>query len=167
MLKKIAELGLPLKRCGANTSCNCLTDWVRRLQLNGTFDLMGKDTAEANVNIAHLRTLTTLTELQLKWHKFSDEGMHAFENMINMTSLDLTGCEMKGPGFKHLSRMHKLKRLYFSFSPTVTNESLGYVAQLTSLRMLEMQYCEHISDEGAAKLSTLTDLTRINFHGCR
>eukprot|EP00029_Vermamoeba_vermiformis_P001026 TRINITY_DN11196_c0_g1_i1.p1 TRINITY_DN11196_c0_g1~~TRINITY_DN11196_c0_g1_i1.p1 ORF type:complete len:431 (-),score=123.90 TRINITY_DN11196_c0_g1_i1:61-1353(-) len=150
VLKKIAELGLPLKR----------------LQLNGTFDLMGKDTAEANVNIAHLRTLTTLTELQLKWHKFSDEGMQAFENMINMTSLDLTGCEMKGPGFKHLLRMHKLKRLYFSFSPTVTNEALGYVAQLTSLRALEMQYCEHITDEGAAKLSTLTDLTRINFHGC-
>jgi len=150
-LKTIGELGLPL----------------RTLILNGAFALMGSNTQEANVNISHLKTITSLTDLQLKWHRFGDEGMATFENMINMTNLDLTGCEMKGAGFKYLLKMNKLKKLYFSFSPTVTDEAFPHVAQITSLDTLELQYCDHITDEGTAKLANLKDLIRINFHGCK
>jgi F-box/leucine-rich repeat protein 14 len=137
------------------------------LKLNAAFPLMGSNTEEANQNIMHLRPLTTLQDLQLKWHKFSDDGMRAFENMVNMTNLDLTGCEMVGSGFRYLTKMTNLKRLFFSFSPTVTNEAFEHIAHLTTLEWLELQYCQHVTDEGAAKLSTLKNLVRINFHGCK
>jgi Leucine-rich repeat (LRR) protein len=135
--------------------------------LNAAFALMGNNTEEGNKNILHLRPLTTLQDLQLKWHRFGDEGMKAFENMVNMTNLDLTGCEMVGSGFEYLRNMKNLRRLFFSFSPKVTDEAFKHIAHLTTLEWLELQYCDHMTDEGIEKISTLTNLVRINLHGCK
>ena len=140
---------------------------LRHLELNSFhFDAAG---------LACLRGLTSLQSISLTHMEIDDRGLACFESLANLKRLHCYVCGgITDRGMEHLANLKDLTflRLYREDTllkpdlkvPTVTNDGLKYLKNLTKLEYLQI-FGQNITDDGLANLQSLANLKSLGLSG--
>jgi len=100
--------------------------------------------------LAHLKWLTDLSELDLHSTSVSDAGLAHIERLIKLERLELRGTPVTDAGLARLKGLVNLGFLNLSFTP-VTDAGLVHLKALTKLTSLNLQGTS-VTDAGVRKL---------------
>ena len=109
-----------------------------------------------DADLAVLKELTKLQELDLTATAVTDGGLVRLEGLTNLQSLNLTGTKISDAGLLHLGGLAELQKLNLSDTP-ITGAGLVHVAGLTKLQSLGLNRTR-IADAALVHLEGLTEL---------
>ncbi|MBS4163198.1 hypothetical protein PRO82_000496 [Candidatus Protochlamydia amoebophila] len=95
-----------------------------------------------------------------------------FEKIINSFSKEIEALDFSNNA--HLTDAHlltlknceNLKILHLEVCQTITDDGLAHLAPLTGLQHLDLSYCDNLTDAGLAHLTPLTALQHLDLRGC-
>ncbi len=117
-----------------------------------------------DAGLAHLKTLTSLTSIELCGTNITDTGLAHLGNLTSLTSIELYGRNITDAGLVHLSKLTLLSSLNLSVCRNITDAGLTHLSKLTLLSSLNLSRCDKITDAGLLYLGTLTSLTSLNLN---
>jgi len=103
---------------------------LRELELGGG--------AISDAGLAHLTQLPKLDYLLLWGHAFGDGAMRHVAEIPHLTNLNVSGLNLSNRGIQHLAGAPKIEVLNLYGVEGITGLSLQYLADLKSLRMLNL-----------------------------
>ena len=104
--------------------------------------------------VAPLKSLGTLTYLDLRWVRMNDASMTYLRPLVNLESLRLPDNEASRHGFSCLQGMSRLK----SFTGRIDDEHTPEIAVLQQLESLDIGSGSMLTDAGLTDLGRLTRL---------
>jgi len=135
--------------------------------------------------LIHLSTLTNLSSLDISRTKASDEGVRSLLPLSNLTNLALAGCPISNhgvgvlapalsnlitlnlewcavgdAGFQSLTSLANLSELNAGYS-LIGQRGLMALGGLSGLESLNLDSCDHVTDQGAVSLRLLLHLKRL------
>lgn len=128
-----------------------------------TLRLSGKDggTTVDDEGLVALAKLTKLKVLGLDFLWVSEKGLEGLGELQDLEELYLAQTLVDDGSLATLARFPRLKKLRIS-KTQVTGEGLTHLAKLTQLEELDLSECSQLEDDGLARLSGMTQLTRLN-----
>lgn len=116
-------------------------------------------------DLEYLAQRVSVTELDLGDNSnITDDGMRHVADIQRLEHLSLIRTEVTDKGMRHLRR---LRLTYIALWHTqVGDMSLGYIAEMETMKQLQLKDCKNITDNGVAKLSKLEHLWMVNLGGC-
>lgn len=119
-----------------------------------------------DADLARIGGLPRLRRLDLAHTKITDVGMEHLKTLTTLTELNLYYAEyITEDGIAHLKDWTRLERLNLR-GTKVTGRVFDHVARLTGLRSLDLAYTQ-IDDEGFEELPALTKLEKLAIGGNR
>ena len=145
----------------------CLSN-LKTLVLSGSEHCQNGRISDAGLmHIAHLRNLTSLDLHPYSSEDYdgiTDQGFSCFIHLTGLTELDISSLENISDISMLILRKLPLKRLNISHCIKITDKGLNQVAQIETLRELDM--CElNVSGLGFFR-HNLKNLTALDYDGC-
>ena len=109
-----------------------------------------------NAGLAHLKNLTALESLDLRFTQITDAGLAHLKNLTALESLNLSVTKITEAGLPHLKNLIALERLNLSVTK-ITDAGLAHLKNLIALERLNLSVTK-ITDAGLAHLKNLTSL---------
>ena len=81
-----------------------------------------------------------------------DDGITVLSRLTNLTSLDLSDCNITDSGLAHLQNLTNLTSLDLTGCYTITDSGLAHLQNLTNLTSLDLSWCSKITDSGVLPL---------------
>ncbi len=120
------------------------------------------DTQVTDAGLEHLRGLTSLEELNLRFTQVTDAGLEHLKGLNSLNELDLSDTQVTDAGLKHLKGLNSLEVLHIH-DTQVTDVGLEHFKGLTSLKKLDLNDTQVIG-AGLEHLKGLTSLEWLNLH---
>lgn len=116
-------------------------------------------------DLEYLAQRVAVTELDLGDNSIvTDEGMRHVARIRGLNHLSLYRTNVTDAGIRHL---RKTPLEYINLWETqIGDKSLGYIAEMGSMKQLQIKNCSRVTDAGVAKLAPLEDLWMVNLSGC-
>lgn len=116
-------------------------------------------------DLEYLSQRTSVNELDLGDNSFvTDEGMRHVAKIKGLQKLYLNRTNITDAGIRQL---RKTPLTYINLWETqIGDKSLGYIAEMGSMKQLQIKNCSRVTDAGVAKLAPLGDLWMVNLSGC-
>jgi formylglycine-generating enzyme required for sulfatase activity/serine/threonine protein kinase len=118
-----------------------------------------------NAGMAHLKSLTGLTTLDLRNTQVGDAGLEHLKGLTNITWLGLDVTRVTNDGLVHLRALTKLERVGFQ-QTTVDDDGLAHLKGMTSLTGLNLHQTR-VSDRGLKVLAALPDFASVLLTGTK
>jgi len=124
--------------------------------------------------LGYLSSLVNLKYLNLRKCNITNNGMHIFTALTNLTHLNLSCNPMctKMNGLSYVAQLPQLKRLNLEDCLT-GNKGFEYIAELTNLTELSLAtfedhdvFTDSISEVGLKFISRLKNLQKLDLTGC-
>jgi hypothetical protein len=110
--------------------------------------------------LAHLKGMTTLTDVDLGGDNVTDAGMVHLKEMTWLTDINVGGTDITDAGLVHLKGLTKLVNLNLS-KTKITDAGLVHVKGFSELRFLNLRGTK-ITDAGLVHLNELTKLYHLD-----
>ncbi len=149
-LKRINELD-------GEVTCNARKDVVG-------VNLLGR--ATSNADLALLKALPALAELEVWGPGIDDKGMTSLGELIGLKVLVVENTGITDAGLAPLSNLKKLTSLNLRRSSNLTDEGMAQIAKLPNLQQLHLLFTP-VGDAGLAHLTKLTKLKLLDLRGCK
>jgi hypothetical protein len=117
-----------------------------------------------DAGLIHLKSLTSLTSLDLGGLPVSDEGLDVLKDLPNLGGLYLDRTKVHGPWFGRLKSLPGLALIYLDGS-AMTDEGLSHLKGATNLQMLSLVDIP-LTARGLTSLTSLPKLNRLGVKGC-
>lgn len=116
-------------------------------------------------DLEYLASKVSVTELNLGDNRnFTDVGLKHVAKLKGLEHLSMDRTNVTDAGIKHL---RKVPLVYINLWHTrIGDRSLGYVAEMGTMKQLQIKGCSAVTDKGVAKLSSLNQLWMVNLSGC-
>lgn len=102
--------------------------------------------------LAHLKGLREMQDLVLSSTQITDAGLVHVQEMVELHTLQLNGCEnLTDTGIVHLSGLKNLQVLNLN-ATQITDAGLPHLARLTNLQKLDLGNCLKVSMDGIQTL---------------
>ena len=102
--------------------------------------------------LAHLKGLREMQDLVLSSTQITDAGLVHVQEMVELHTLQLNGCEnLTDTGIVHLSGLKNLQVLNLN-ATQITDAGLPHLARLTNLQQLDLGNCLKVSMDGIQTL---------------
>ena len=108
----------------------------------------------------HLKALTHLRILDLRYTNVTDAGLKHLEGLTKLTWLDLIDTKVTDAGLEHLKRLTKLRQLWLG-ATNVTDAGLKHLRGLKNLESLGLDSLPKVTDAGLEHLKGLTNLEKL------
>jgi F-box/leucine-rich repeat protein 14 len=96
----------------------------------------------------------------------ADEGFRHVGGCEGLEELWCMYCRDTGDrATEHIAGL-KLKT-YYAGSTRITDRSLDILSRISSLERIELQSCQHVTNEGVSRLVALPNLRRLQVESCR
>lgn len=111
--------------------------------------------------LLHLQNLPELHGLCIRSSQVSDNGMEVFKKLKKLNWLNLFCENVSEMGFFYLANLNELTHLSLYISPKTSQDSLGNISTLTSLKTLNIHGMS-ITDSGMADLAKIYKLALLS-----
>ena len=118
-----------------------------------------------DADMAHLKSLTSLQDLDLSDTEITDAGMAHLTRLTSLQDLNLSDTKITDAGMAHLTSLTELQCLNLS-GTKITDAGLIHLKGLTKLRWLNL-FDTKITDAGLAHLKGLTKLQWLSLYGTK
>nr|GMD64328.1 F-box/LRR-repeat protein 3-like isoform X2 [Ipomoea batatas] len=110
----------------------------------------------------------SLEDLDITDNDISDEGLISVSGCCNLSSLKLGLCmNITDYGLSQIGKCSKLKELDLYRCVGITDEGIAAIAEgCQALEMINMAYCEKVTDNSLISLSRCTRLRTLEIRGC-
>jgi tRNA A-37 threonylcarbamoyl transferase component Bud32 len=115
--------------------------------------------------LAHIRTLTHLTQLFLSGTRVSNDGLEHLKLITDLTHLGLISARVNDAGLVHLKALPNLHRLWLP-NTQISDDGLAHLESLTNLQLLELGHTQ-VSDDGLKHLYGLIRLEEVVLTGTK
>jgi hypothetical protein len=132
--------------------------WFKALAPDSIFALQIMDLDFDEANLANLKYLSGLKQLNLQKTEFSDTGVHYITQLKDLEQLCLTGTNITGKSIAALAVLPKLQSL--DLANNNIGDDLSGLQQLKNLHFLQLSRC-NLTDKGLSKLRPLTQLWQL------
>lgn len=103
--------------------------------------------------VTELQACPAVTELDLAENRgITDSGLARLKPLRQLTSLNLSSCDLSDAGMDHLLAFDNLTRLNLSYCNRLTDRGAKTLSRLRSLEYLDLQGCVKITRAGVAHL---------------
>lgn len=104
--------------------------------------------------VTELQDCPAVVELDLSENRgIDDAGLARLKPLKQLTSLNLSSCDLSDAGLVALVALDRLRRLDLSYCNRLTDRGLKTLEQLRSLEFLNLQGCVKITRAGVARLA--------------
>jgi hypothetical protein len=119
-----------------------------------------------DADLAHLKGLTELRELNLNYTMITDAGLAHLAGLTGLRELNLLACQnITDAGLARLGRLTALQKLDLSWCTKITAAGLKHLKGLTGLRILKLRWTQ-VADGSLAHLQNLTNLRELDLSWC-
>ena len=102
--------------------------------------------------------LSSLRRLEISAAGITGAGLQSISKMRHLQHLDISSCvSLKSGDMVHISGMNNLRTLILENS-NIVDHDVWHLAQLTSLRELQMAWCVNITDSAMVHIETMKSL---------
>ncbi len=123
----------------------------------------GKDSRVTDAGLQHIGKLTSLEELYLKGERMGDAGLAYLRDLPRLKYLCLYGSRFTDKGMVNAKQMSSLRILSFHESLCrITDAGLADISQIPNLAILCLHGIRGITDAGAAHLTKMRSLKKLN-----
>ncbi len=121
-----------------------------------------------NEDLAYLRTMPTLTRLDLSWTRLNDGGMYYLRPLTKLEALRIPLDEVTADGLVHLQGMQQLKQFGGRFGRgRIDDAGMRHVAKLRALEWLFIDETAGMTDAGLEAFGPLQRLQTLELHAPR
>ena len=111
------------------------------------------DNQDLNRLVEELIAVPELAYLNLSENRrINDSGLEVLGQLTQLKGLNLSSCDITGPGLSFLTGLTQLESLNLSYCNRIADLGIRMVKSLTSLTYLDLQGCVKITRGGMSKI---------------
>ena len=118
----------------------------------------------SRVRLADLKYLGDLSDLDLSFTDFTDDGLENLAGLTNLVTLNLEATQITDAGLIHLGRLTKLGTLYLP-DDRITDAGLPHLTGLAKLSRLGLLRDTQVTDSGLRHLKRIPNLASLDLRG--
>lgn len=111
--------------------------------------------------LEYVARLSGLEWLRLRGMSLTDNAFEHLGQLINLRTLIIEFGKFSGFGISHLRPLYNLEELHLNGIIDFTDDGIGYISKLETLRKLSLQMTD-LTSQGLAKLALLPKLERLS-----
>ena len=119
-----------------------------------------------DAGMQHLAQIPSLESLTLNQTLVSDEGVSKLTALPNLKKLELMGCHLTQAGFAAIGKLPALEHIVLNRTLGVNDAAVDLICEAVTLRKLEFNSCNEITDQGLLSLRKLEVIDDLQISRC-